>query len=171
MSPAPNWYFGGKNLWEGTALNPFGAFNLGNIQGVNPFNAPPSTVSTPTAGVSGSTPGRPATGGMAVGPTDQTGRGSAGTGTSGQGTSDAPSPTGMTDAGEASAALGNIASGAQQGGMNFGLNSADVNPTISSLVSNLASNLAGLTGFGLGFKGLNALGGAITLKRPSMVVG
>jgi len=136
-----------------------GAMNLGNV---NPFNAPASMVSTPTEGVSGTQTGRPpATGGMAVGPTDQTGRGSAGTGTSGQGTSDAPSPTGMTDAGEASAALGNIASGAQQGGMNFGLNAAGVNPTISSLASNLAGTLAGLSGFGLGFKGLNALGGAI----------
>ena len=61
--------------------------------------------------------------------------------------------------------------------MNFGLNAAGVNPTISSLASNLAGTLAGLSGFGLGFKGLNALGGAIanglqgspTRKLPHVV--
>jgi hypothetical protein len=63
MSPAPNWYFGSREPLEGEQLSPFGGFNLGNIQTVSPFNAPPSTVSTPTAGVSGTRPGQPS-GGM-----------------------------------------------------------------------------------------------------------
>jgi hypothetical protein len=61
MALPANWHFGGRNPLEGV-LSPFGGFNLGNIQPVGPFNAPPSTVSTPTAGVSGTPAGQPSVG-------------------------------------------------------------------------------------------------------------
>jgi hypothetical protein len=78
MSPQPNWYFGGRP--SSSQPNPFGGFDLGDVQSMlrpNDSMTNPPSASAPSAGVAGSVPGQPPspTGGMNAlrVPFDQTG--------------------------------------------------------------------------------------------------
>lgn len=141
MAIPANWYFGARS-----PLEEFGGFNLGNIQpvGLTPFAAPASTVSTPTAGVSGTQPGQPRPAdGMSVGQQPEP------TGASDGSAGPAPEldAPGMVDPGEASAAIDAALSGAHQGLIGFGLDAAHANPTISLANGDLStSNTSGVPG-------------------------
>jgi hypothetical protein len=147
MALPANWFFGGRNPLEGV-LSPFGGFNLGNIQPVGPFNAPPSTVSTPTAGVSGTPAGQPS-GGMDAMRTPFSQPTDAGA-ADGSGPGASPSGPGFS--------VGEAASTAGRGG-SFGFSTpiGNVGPSTPGLVSSLSGLLGGPT---LASLGMGALGPA-----------